>query len=103
MLPNFLVSLDHPLGFRQDNLNKWELYHVINVLQIRDYGGKVYFLEVLWMLAYYLQGTNLQNVKDIEAVRDVFKHFYNRSKKSPHKYRDESAFLELQEGQVTAF
>ena len=50
---------------------------------IKDYGGKVYFLEVLWMLAYYLQGTNLQNVKDIEAVRDVFKNLYNRSKKSP--------------------
>jgi hypothetical protein len=72
-LPGLLLAVDLPLGFKGQGLNSTQTLQIINALGIKDYKGKVHFADVLWCMATSVAGTDLEEAKTCEAVKNIMK------------------------------
>ncbi|OMJ67418.1 hypothetical protein SteCoe_35428 [Stentor coeruleus] len=72
-LPALLLEVDAPLGFKAQGLTSSQMLRIISALKIRNFKGKVHFADVLFSLATAVAGTDLEQAKSCEAVKNIMK------------------------------
>lgn len=72
-LPDLLVKIDAPLGFKGQNLSSAQMLSIINALHIEEHNGYVDFTEVLWKLTSAVSGADLSNAPYCEAIKTISK------------------------------
>jgi hypothetical protein len=63
-MPQFLMELPPPLGFKGQKLERTKLLKIIYCLNIRDHQGVVYFPEVIWSIFYSIIGNNDKDLNE---------------------------------------
>jgi hypothetical protein len=77
-LPPLLTSVELPLGFKGQGLNKTQVLRIIAALGIKQKQREAYFGDVLWSLCESVAGTNLEQAKSFEAVKSILKAIESR-------------------------
>lgn len=72
-LPELLLNVDPPLGFKGQVMRKGVMIRLLARLGIHDHDGKVHFAEVLWRLASMVAGADMRNVTHIDVTRNLDK------------------------------
>ena len=72
-LPEFLMQLPPPLGYKGISLTKNMIDKIIYCLNIRDRQGEVYYPEVMWAIFHAVAGYNTENVLNCQENKTIIK------------------------------
>ncbi|CEM06448.1 unnamed protein product [Vitrella brassicaformis CCMP3155] len=100
-LPLLLAELEPPLGFKGEVFAAGTLLQIIANLGVKDHGGRVHFMEVLWSLASCVSGADMRQVADCEALRLINKNI-TRVLPFPQRKPDEKKYTMYSAAQVAA-
>ena len=80
-LPEFLMQLPPPLGYKGISLTKNMIDKIIYCLNIRDRYGHVYYPEVMWAVLHAVGGYNTDEVLKCQENKNIIKDVKKKFRK----------------------